>query len=281
MNEQHRSAFHDRQMINHINDLSRLERMERSNYIRLNPAALWPIEATRLRAEITPLRHSAPCHVTLDFETDDAMLDAIRHGAGISSRPIQTIDLKIQPKKTTMNEIFDSLEAMIRRIVKEEIAVAPVVVDDRDFDRGFERYVDNNSGKWTALVKQGVGVPAPMPMPASWGVLDSAAFAAQLKNFAQLRPVEFALLVKDATLDQGWFDDAITAQVVAAGDVSSQEDFEAKFKRMADGTEIVFRAMRDAVEGDWFTEHMQDILIGSDALDDRITKVVSNMSIVA
>lgn len=179
-----------------------------------------------------------------------------------------------------MNEIFDALEAVIRRIVREEIAVAPVVVDDRDFDRGFERYVDNNSGKWTALVKQGVGVPA--PMPASLGVLDSAAFAAQLKNFAQLRPVEFALLVKDATLDQGWFDDAITAQVVAAGDVSSQEDFEAKFKRMADGTEIVFRVVRDAVEGaEWFTEYVQDTVIGSDALDDRITKVVSSMSIVA
>lgn len=210
------------------------------------------------------------------------MLDAIRYSAGISSRSIQTIDFKIQPKKTTMNEIFDSLEAMIRRIVKEEIAAAPVVVDDRDFDRGFERYVDNNSGKWTALVKQGVGVPAPMPMPASLGVLDSAAFAAQLKNFVQLRPVEFALLVKDATLDQGWFDDAITAQVVAAGDVSSQEDFEAKFKRMAEGTEIVFRVVRDAVEGaDWFTEYVQDTVIGSDALDDRITEVVSNMSIVA
>ena len=279
MNEQHRSAFHDRQMINHINDLSRLERMERSNYIRLNPAALWPAEATRLRAEITPLRHSAPRHVASDFETDDAMLDAIRYGTGISS--IQTVDFKTQPKKTTMNEIFDSLEAMIRRIVKEEIAAAPVVVDDRDFDRGFERYVDNNSGKWTALVKQGVGVPAPMPMPASLGVLDSAAFAAQLKNFAQLRPVEFTLLVKDAVLDQGWFDDAITAQAVAAGDVSSQTDFETKFKRMADGTSIVSRVVRDAVESNWFTEHMQDTLIGSDALDDQITKVVSNMSIVA
>ena len=180
-----------------------------------------------------------------------------------------------------MNEIFDSLEAMIRRIVKEELAVAPVVVDDRDFDRGFERYVDNNSGKWTALVKQGVGVPAPMPMPASSGVLDSAAFAAQLKNFAQLRPVEFTLLVKDAVLDQGWFDDAITAQAVAAGDVSSQTDFETKFKRMADGTEIVFRVVRDTVESDWFTEYVQDTVIGSDALDDQITKVVSKMSIVA
>lgn len=215
-------------------------------------------------------------YTVYDFEADDAVRDALSYTLNTSTA------LTSQPKKTTMNEILDSLEAMIRRIVKEEIAVAPVVVDDRDFDRGFERYVDNNSGKWTALVKQGVGVPAPMPMPASLGVLDSAAFAAQLKNFAQLRPVEFALLVKDATLDQGWFDDAITAQVVAAGDVSSQTDFETKFKRIADGTSIVFRVVRDAVEGaEWFTEYVQDTVIGSDALDDQITKVVSNMSIVA
>ena len=224
---------------------------------------------------------SAPRHVVFGFETNNAMFDAIRYGADISSRPIQTTGFKTQPKKTIMNEIFDSLEAMIRRIVKEEIAAAPVVVDDRDFDRGFEQYVDNNSGKWTALVKQGVGVPAPMPMPASLGVLDSAAFAAQLKNFAQLRPVEFTLLVKDAVLDQGWFDDAITAQAVAAGDVSSQTDFETKFKRMADGTNIVSRVVRDAVESDWFTEYMQDAFIGSGELDNQITKVVSSMPIVA
>lgn len=206
----------------------------------------------RLATQLSTGRFSRPSpgpprHVTFDFETDDAMLDAIRHGAGISSGFIQTIDLKIQPKKTTMNEIFDSLEAMIRRIVAEEVA--------------------------KLAAAQPVQVVEPLT-PATLGV--------HLREFAKTLPVELSLILKDAILDQGWFDDAITAQAVAAGDVSSQTDFETKFKRIAEGTEIVFRVVRDAVEGaDWFTEYVQDTVIGSDALDDRITKVVSNMSIVA
>lgn len=175
------------------------------------------------------------------------MFDAIRYDAGINSRSIQTIDFKTQPKKTTMNEIFNSLEAMIRRIVAEEVAKLP-------------------------------DTPPVVP----YSAIRPLDFISSLKEAANLYPSDFEQTLKPAILDKGWFDDAITAQAVAAGDVSSQTDFETKFKRMADDTEIVFRVVRDAVEGaDWFTEYVQDTVIGSDALDDRITKVVSNMSIVA
>lgn len=178
------------------------------------------------------------------------MFDAIRYGADISSRPIQTVDFKTQPKKTTkkttMNEILDSLEAMIRRIVAEEVAKLP-------------------------------DTPPVVP----YSAIRPLDFISSLKEAANLYPSDFEQTLKPAILDKGWFDDAITAQAVAAGDVSSQTDFETKFKRMADGTNIVSRVVHDVVESNWFTEHMQNTLIDSDALDDRITKVVSNMSIVA
>lgn len=54
-----------------------------------------------------------------------------------------------------MNEILQALETMIRRIVREELGNVPAVVDDRDFDRGFERYVDANKARWSATVSQG------------------------------------------------------------------------------------------------------------------------------
>ena len=123
------------------------------------------------------------------------------------SSTISTIPTSI-PERNKMNELLDSLETMIRRVVVEEIAKVPVA--------------------------QAVAVS-----------MDS--FAAQLRAYAASRPTEFSQLTKDAVLDQGWFDDAITAQVLAKAD--EDPSFEDQFKSMNNNSYALTNAMLNCTDG--------------------------------
>lgn len=54
-----------------------------------------------------------------------------------------------------MNELIAALEAMIRRVVQEEMKNTPVTVDDRDFVEGLKNFVDNKPAEFAALISQG------------------------------------------------------------------------------------------------------------------------------
>lgn len=89
----------------------------------------------------------------------DDSLDALRYNiyqSPIYSPSIATMIMPqadYEPKEPEMNEIMTALEAMIRRVVKEEIASTGTV--SIAFADGLKDYVNLNSAEWAAIVSQG------------------------------------------------------------------------------------------------------------------------------
>ena len=102
------------------------------------------------------------------------------------------------PKEPEMNEIMTALEAMIRRVVKEEIALQDDILATSitlpAFDKAFEKFIDENKPKFAAMVSQGAldmpwfddaikaEVAEAVPAAAGYTFADKAAFDMAVLN---------------------------------------------------------------------------------------------------
>jgi hypothetical protein len=128
--------------------------------------------------------YSEPLASLLSLRRTDDMADAMHYA------------LTLPPKEPEMNEIMLALEAMIRRVVTEELSAKQLTVPSYtsdSFRQSFKEYVRTEPAEFSALT-------------------NTVSALAQLKQY----PGDFAVLVQNAVLDKPWFDDAVKSEVSSA-----------------------------------------------------------------
>ena len=176
-----------------------------------------------------------------------------------------------------MNEVMQALETMIRRIVREELGNVPAIVDDRDFDRGFERYVDGNKARWSAVVSQGA-------LDQPW--FDDA-IAAEVAVAATPEPAAFlATWTKDDlthAVNKGTFSNIMNSatihdhivQIVQDTSSDLRHDFVEEVIRGYDFSEIV----ADGIEDYDFTNIVQSAIDVEDAVKEAVNNLTFSVSV--
>lgn len=164
----------------------------------------------------------------------DDMTDAVRYAMTHSTamyRPnflapmeLGRIDGQVRiietPKENKMNEMMTALETMMRRIVKEELAL--------------------------------------IPAPASTTIMpNSEWFDTQLTSWQLNYPIKFGKYVEAATLDQGWFDDAIKTGVAEASPTPTAGGYAFANKDTFESTVRSFIKNDDDLD-DWLGDHFND-----------------------
>ena len=222
--------------------------------------------------------------------TDD-MLDAMSYALSLtpqSRASFAPLDTQSLLKERPMNEIMEAMEAMITRVVREQIEEQAVLTRSGNYSRFLATWreaIYYNRDDSRALLTE------LMPAATPGQPLSNESFAAHLTNFIRTSPLAFNEIVKQATLDKPWFDEAIKAEVaeanpdlrvatlvhaaVVAEDLVTRRDMaDIVDARMADAAVIT----KDDFD-DLFEHALQDTDFGEiDGIDDNIRQVVGNMS---
>ena len=185
-----------------------------------------------------------------------------------------------------MNEILNALEAMVVRIVGEQIEERDVLTRDSSaqFMNTWKESMRRYPADYRAVV-QDLG-PAQAQVVPSVAMTDEA-FVAYLTNFIRTSPQAFNEVVKQATLDKPWFDDAIKSEVAEANpdlritSIIHEVLTEKNYTRRADLAELIDSQldMNDVVTHETLGDKIDNAVRNADFdfLDDQIRSTVSDM----
>lgn len=118
---------------------------------------------------------------------DMATIDTTHYGPSLTAMlppmevgRIDGIQITEAPKEEKMNELMTAIEAMITRIVQAELAKIPAP-EPLNFDKAFEKFIDDNTPKFAAIVSQGA-------LDQPW--FDDAIKAEVARNFETMAPAQ-------------------------------------------------------------------------------------------
>lgn len=188
-----------------------------------------------------------------------------------------------------MNELLEGLEAMIRRVVKEEISDGGVLTGDNSarFVNTMKDAARRYSSEMRSIIQDHLPATPPAAAPIMAG-MSTDAFGAQFASFITAAPRAFDEVVKRAVLDQPWFDEAVQAEVAEASSSSGDLTKAVVVDLINEHTlsegrirDIADEAAADCVSPNGFDQAVTDLVRNMDhdyfAFNDQVQTVVRDM----
>lgn len=198
----------------------------------------------------------SPNMMVFDEWYRDDSTDAIRYN--IDYEQAVRAPTQLTPKEPKMNEMMQALEAMIRRVVTEELSAKQLTVPDYTADafaRSLKNYVDTCGPEWTAVVSQGA-------LDQPW--FDNAV-KAEVANTVEEGAFTFA--TKDA------FDQYVKAMVEPITGGTAQNGGYS-FRDEDSFVYAVTQIVQDDHLSGTFERAVRDIVLADSAVHDHIVEIV-------